>query len=251
MKLYCTVFLIFFLSVIANAQDQIVKTNGDEIFGKVIRVNPAEIVYKKKDNMDGPEYSELKSNILFIKYENGTKEIFTTANTPVINNVSSLCAPIKRKNSVFFEAGGNGIIASLNYERRFFRTKGNNFLAVKAGFGPFAIINVGNITATYNIGDGMNFFEIGVGAGGIFQSKNSSFLSQNSFAYFSPTLGYRRQSGGGFMFRAFITMLTMQEITTAGGNYQNQYDNYIYAPYTTIITNKYYPFLGFSIGYSF
>lgn len=247
------VLFIAFLALEANAQDLIVKTNGDEIQGKVLRVGTQEIYFKKKENLDGPEYAELKSNVFFVKYENGQKEIFTTANTPVVKDVSTLCEPIKRKNAVFFEAGGNGMFASINYERKQHDSKRNNFSAIKIGYSPLAVINILNITGTYNIGDGMNFFEIG-GGGGLYTqelfNKGSKVFDDESIApyiYFTPTIGYRRESSKGFLLRTFITMLSIR---------QEEY-NSTYNPrtgtYSDRITYKFerYPFLGVSIGYSF
>ena len=198
MKLIKITFLTLILCTVVKAQDQVVKTNGDEILGKVIRVNPVDIIYKKKDNLEGPEYSELKANILFIKYENGTKEVYTTANTPVVNNQSTLCAPIKRKNSIFLEGGGNGLFGSVNYERKFFNVSNNNFASLKIGLGPFVTFNTINLTTTYNVGDGMNFFEAGGGIGVLAYGGVGAYNQESSYAYFTPTVGYRRQSAGVF-----------------------------------------------------
>jgi len=247
-RISIALFAILIISGSIFAQDQIVKTSGEEIFGKVVRVNALDVVYKKKDNLDGPEYSELKANILFVKYENGQKDIFTTGSTPVVRDVSTICEPIKRKNSVFFEAGGNGLIASLNYERRFFSNKKNNFGTVKVGIGPFATINILNITSTYNIGDGMNFFEIGGGAGVVTNRlfNDESSISDNNYFYFTPVIGYRRQSARGFLLRAFLTTVAIREersVYLFSNGYYPNYENQVYY--------RYYPFLGISIGYSF
>lgn len=234
-----------------QAQDQIVKTSGDEIFGKVLRVNALDVVYKKKDNLEGPEYAELKSNILFIKYENGAKDIFTTANTPVVKDMSTICEPVKRKNSVFFEAGGNGIFASINYEGKAFLGKKNNFLAAKIGLGPFAIINVLNMTATYNIGDGMNYFEIGGGLGWFTSNLlfGSEILGSDryNYFYFTPTIGYRRHSARGFLFRTFITTFAIKETRQIDSGIIG----YGSSNYTTQDYYQYYPSLGISVGYAF
>ncbi len=249
MKIYLTVLSVFITFSLVG-QDQIIKTNGEEIFGKVLKINATDVVFKRKDNLDGPEYVEYKTNILFIKYENGTKEIFTTANTPVVANaISTICNPLKRKNSIFIDLGGNGFALAINYERKFFVSKKNNFLTAKVGFGPLISANILNITSTYNIGDGMNFFEFGGGLGGIYNPSNSNFLSYRDELnlYFTPTIGYRRQSGGGFLFRSYLTILT----TYSYNNYyvNNGYSSYY--SYSPIKVTNYYPFLGISIGYSF
>ena len=70
-----TVLLFFYIK--SNAQDYIVTLYGDEIKSKVLEVNLSDIKYKKFTNNDGPIYSILKSEVLYIKYENGSKEIYT------------------------------------------------------------------------------------------------------------------------------------------------------------------------------
>ena len=51
--------------------------DGTEILSKVIEINNNEIKYKQFDNQNGPTIITLKKNIFIIKYENGTKEVFT------------------------------------------------------------------------------------------------------------------------------------------------------------------------------
>jgi hypothetical protein len=58
------------------AQDIIILKNGGEIKAKVIEVLPDTIKYKKWDNQEGPSYFESKANIVMIKYQNGTQDVF-------------------------------------------------------------------------------------------------------------------------------------------------------------------------------
>jgi len=60
----------------ADSCDQIVLRNGDEIFALVREINQTEIKYKRCDNPGGPTITINKSEVLFIKYANGAKEIF-------------------------------------------------------------------------------------------------------------------------------------------------------------------------------
>lgn len=68
----------FFLSLIifTNAQDIIIYKDGTEKQTKVLKINDNEIVFKKYRNLNGPEYTELKSNIFMIKYEGGESDVF-------------------------------------------------------------------------------------------------------------------------------------------------------------------------------
>ena len=65
------------LTINLNAQDVIIKRNGDDIEAKVLEILDSEIKYKKFNFLDGPTYTEKKSEILIIRYENGSKDIFT------------------------------------------------------------------------------------------------------------------------------------------------------------------------------
>ena len=58
------------------AQDLITKLDGTDIKAKILEVNQTEIKYKKADYLDGPTFTMNKSEILLVRYANGTNEIF-------------------------------------------------------------------------------------------------------------------------------------------------------------------------------
>jgi len=60
----------------ALAQDTIVLKNNSEISAIVQEVGIDNVKYKKFENPNGPNYVLLQSDILMIKYENGTQDIF-------------------------------------------------------------------------------------------------------------------------------------------------------------------------------
>ncbi len=59
-----------------SAQDLITTKKGEDIKAKIMEIGLNEIKYKRADNLDGPLITVSKSDILLIRYENGTKEIF-------------------------------------------------------------------------------------------------------------------------------------------------------------------------------
>jgi hypothetical protein len=75
-KLLFTLFacVMFFAS---QAQDILIKRNGDELEVKVLEINLDEIRYKRFDNLEGPTISIAKNEVFMIKYENGTKVTIT------------------------------------------------------------------------------------------------------------------------------------------------------------------------------
>lgn len=66
---------------VCQAQDVIMKRNGDEVQAKVQEVNNNEIKYKRYDNLEGPMISIAKTEVFMIKYENGTKDLFSSTPT--------------------------------------------------------------------------------------------------------------------------------------------------------------------------
>lgn len=63
------------------SQDLIIKKNGDEIKAKVLEVALKIIKFKKQDNVNGPTFEILKSEVFMIKYDNGTKDIINQIET--------------------------------------------------------------------------------------------------------------------------------------------------------------------------
>ena len=60
------------------SQDVIIKLDGTEIESSVIELGTEEIKYKNFNNIDGPTYIILKSEVLKIKFENGDEVLFTS-----------------------------------------------------------------------------------------------------------------------------------------------------------------------------
>ncbi|GHA64785.1 hypothetical protein [Pontibacter akesuensis] len=66
----------------SQAQDLLIKRNGDEIQVKVREISPDVIKYQRFDNLEGPMISIAKADVFMIKYENGTKEVFNQTARP-------------------------------------------------------------------------------------------------------------------------------------------------------------------------
>lgn len=72
---------LFSLAIILSmtvclSQDIITTKTGEDILAKISEIGLTEIKYKKFDNLDGPMFTMLKSEILMIRYENGTNDVF-------------------------------------------------------------------------------------------------------------------------------------------------------------------------------
>ena len=76
---YIFLFILFiFSSNSIQAQDTLLMRSSENIIVKVIEIGTTEVKYKKQDNLNGPMFSILKSDLLMIKYENGTKDDFSS-----------------------------------------------------------------------------------------------------------------------------------------------------------------------------
>ena len=77
MKIIFQFILFVCLSNMIKAQDTLSIRSGENMLVKVIEVGTSEVKYRKLDNLNGPVFSILKSDLLMIKYENGTKDDFS------------------------------------------------------------------------------------------------------------------------------------------------------------------------------
>jgi hypothetical protein len=75
MKLSITFILILFVFT-AFSQDVITQKNKLELKTKILEVGQTELKYKKFDNLEGPTFTIAKSEILMVRYANGTIDIF-------------------------------------------------------------------------------------------------------------------------------------------------------------------------------
>ncbi len=84
-------FIAFLIAILSlNAQDIIIMRDASEVESKVLEIDETNVKYKKWDNPDGPTYTVQRDKILFIRYENGTKEVFNNLETPKTENKESV-----------------------------------------------------------------------------------------------------------------------------------------------------------------
>jgi hypothetical protein len=99
----CRLFILFFFlitTLLTYSQDIIIKGNGDEISAKVLEVGLELIKYKKFDNVNGPTFEILKSEVFMIRYANGTKDVFNEIQNETSYKPSK--KPNKKNNQLAF-----------------------------------------------------------------------------------------------------------------------------------------------------
>ncbi|HQF42505.1 MAG TPA: hypothetical protein PK073_06290 [Ignavibacteriaceae bacterium] len=123
---------------------------------------------------------------------------------------AQLSEQANKKNQLYFELGGNGIIYSLNYERLLTES-----LTLRAGIGitPGMIFVEGTfihipLTVSYLIGGARSKFETGLGAVYLSGSDIKVFglqAGELSAVALTGIIGYRYTSRGGFVLRVLFT----------------------------------------------
>ncbi len=63
--------LLMLAAISANAQDKIYLTDGSSVQVKVKEVSPRQVIYRRWDNQDGPEYVVNRRDVDRIVYQNG------------------------------------------------------------------------------------------------------------------------------------------------------------------------------------
>lgn len=78
------VFLIYVVTALsASAQDTLVMRNGDQLLVKIEVIDVSEISYRKFDNLNGPLHIVAKADVFMVKYQNGTHDVFSSAEAPL------------------------------------------------------------------------------------------------------------------------------------------------------------------------
>lgn len=124
-----------FSVTLCYSQDTITNKKSEDIYSKVLEVTTSEIKYKKFDNLNGPTFTILKSDVIMIRYENGTKDIFNK-NTVVIGET---IIKISRENPIELTKNGNKVFIEIPDEAS--RAGEKYFIEALKEWGYWNIVN--------------------------------------------------------------------------------------------------------------
>ena len=110
-KFTFSIMLIMLSALLAQGQDLITKVNGEDIYAKIIEVGQSEIKYKRFDNLEGPIFTVAKREVLMVRYENGTKDIFSTE-----RSASSANSTYSARPAVTAREVNSQIVSGMNYK---------------------------------------------------------------------------------------------------------------------------------------
>ncbi len=188
MKRFIVIIAVFFIIATLKSQnlDLIVLTNGDSLACRIDSVANTHIFIEMKSAGDWVKTLVKTDEVINYEYDAIKK------NNYVYKGGSSYISRTKefipfRKNSVYGELGGGGILASVNYER-LLPLNNNNAISVGGSIGFFADLI---LKTNYIYGDSRNFVEVGVGI-------------SLPVTIIIPQIGYRYQAPNGFLFKAAV-----------------------------------------------
>ena len=183
--------VIFSLAIVLTqnvfCQDSIFKKNGEIIAAKVLEISDTEVKFKKTQNLDGPNYAELKSGLVRIKFENGTVdtinskvEVKTEVATQTVSvnqqNISSRQSLMYRKVS---DAEMYSIIETLPASDSKTRMKREYALMKQYQANQYLAGTLGWV-----IGFGVPVVTSFAVVGDLFYGNGNSFVGRNGFAVF-------------------------------------------------------------------
>ena len=91
-----------------SAQDVITKKNSDDIKAKVLEVTTSEIKFKRFEDINGPTFSLLKSEVLMVRYENGTKDVFNDNQSSSASSDDEMRAKGTQDAKIYYKGAKSG-----------------------------------------------------------------------------------------------------------------------------------------------
>lgn len=203
--IYLSVFFVIVGFLNASAQDKIYKTNGEVIEVKVTEVGAKEIKYKVFANLNGPIYTLEKGLIIKVVYEGGKVETYEGIVETSLSQVEE-----KRAQNIYVEFLGQGLLFTANYDTRFSNKR--NGIGGRIGIGGIggggdSFVSI-PVSLNYLLGEGKNFFEIGLGAtyASVSGNSDSIFSDGGNTVIGTMSFMYRLQPiKSGFSFRGGFT----------------------------------------------
>lgn len=210
-KLFTTI-LFLFLVAFSFAQDTIYKTNGSKIVAKVTEINSTSIKYKFVNNGGELVAEASKSEIAYVVYAGGLKEIYNpivnkkeTATTVTAAELPAEDAPKQMKvmNNIIAINCFDIFFTNLNLSYERFSKSGSVSIKIPLSVGLGGKPNENNYTSTfggsqflqnrqYSVGVELNAYPFG-------RTKNTFYVGVSgvagSFAYYKDVLGANYQNG--------------------------------------------------------
>ena len=117
---------------------------------------------------------------------------------------------LEKRNAVYAEAGGAGLFGSLNYERQLIKDAG---LGIHIGLGfytekAFYLTLPVGINYLFSLNNTASFIDAGIGATWARKDAklfNNKTADPDNFVSFIPSIGYRKHTANGLLWRVSVT----------------------------------------------
>lgn len=170
-KIFNVLLLVLGACLCLHAEDIITLRTGEDIAAKILEVSTTEIKYKRMDNVEGPTFVVPVSEVLIVRYENGSNQVFEQQ--PKVVNPYAYPAPVD------YGTAGK-VVPGMRYNEYrhlynpsdYVRMPGDSHSPVAGGICSFLIPGLGQMICG-EVGRGFAFFGgtvgcwvlTGVGAG--------------------------------------------------------------------------------------
>ena len=160
-KTFNVLMLILGACLCLQAEDIITLRTGEDIAAKILEVSTTEIKYKRMDNVDGPTFVVPVSEVLIVRYENGSNQVFE--HQPKVVNPYAYPAPVD------YGTAGK-VVPGMRYNEYrhlynpsdYVRMPGDSHSPVAGGICSFLIPGLGQMICG-EVGRGFAFFGDGCG----------------------------------------------------------------------------------------
>lgn len=190
-KIFNVLFLVLGACLCLHAEDIITLRTGEDIAAKILEVSTTEIKYKRMDNVEGPTFVVPVSEVLIVRYENGSNQVFEQQ--PKAINPYAYVAPVD------YGTAGK-VVPGMRYNEYrhlynpsdYVRMPGDSHSPVAGGICSFLIPGLGQMICG-EVGRGLAFFGGTVGCC-VLTGVGASLAISGAYAAGS---GYETRVGGG------------------------------------------------------
>lgn len=164
MKKIILLFIAIAGFICANAQDYIYTTSGELVLANITEVNSTEILFKRHNNPNGPQYRLPRNQIVLIEYQNGTIEKFTVGDYVEKQPADSMPVQSKYgKNLIGVNLLNIALSNAHVWYERIFTPRFGARLSINTHLGPFNGNDYTWVDYSFTTGADLNFYPTGQG----------------------------------------------------------------------------------------
>lgn len=214
---------VFILVLPCSAQDFITKKDGTDVKAKILEVSKKEVKYKAWDNQDGPTFILPASDIVIIRFENGTNQVMekTTATAGFDGTYYTSDPSILEKSSLRYKA------LKAYYNRDDYNTLNSPRYGLGLPWLNLLIPGLGQYCMN-EPGLGTTYLLLWLGSGAVTYIGYNIYLGNNGFDTGAANLGLLTMLGGSIVsFTVGVSsIVNAYKVAKVKSLYIEDYNNY-------------------------